>query len=310
VLYLELDPSRVDVNAHPQKLEVRFREPGLVHDFLFRTLERALAETRPAQSAATAVPAARFAMPGLSIVAAGGTSALDLYTALGAGVRDLPAADSAACAVPVGVDFAGAVTQPVSSPGEHPLGFAIAQLHGIYILAQAQGGLVLVDMHAAHERTTYERLKRSFATNRIAAQELLVPVALSVSVAEADEAESRAPLFNELGIELSRSGPTQLLVRSMPVLLGSADPATLVRDTLADLREQGSGGSTQALERALGTMACHQAVRANRHLTVPEMNALLREMETTLRADQCVHGRPTWSFVGMDDLDRLFLRGR
>jgi DNA mismatch repair protein MutL len=137
-----------------------------------------------------------------------------------------------------------------------------------------------------------------------------VPVALSVSVAEADEAESRAPLFNELGIELSRSGPTQLLVRSMPVLLGSADPATLVRDTLADLREQGSGGSTQALERALGTMACHQAVRANRHLTVPEMNALLREMETTLRADQCVHGRPTWSFVGMDDLDRLFLRGR
>jgi DNA mismatch repair protein MutL len=212
--------------------------------------------------------------------------------------------------VAVGADHVGAAEPQVPAPGEHPLGFAIAQLHGIYILAQAQGGLVLVDMHAAHERTTYERLKRSFASNRIAAQPLLVPVALSVSVAEADEAESHAPLFSELGIELSRSGPTQLLVRSMPVLLGSADPATLVRDTLADLREQGSGGATQALERALGTMACHQAVRANRRLTVPEMNALLREMETTLRADQCVHGRPTWSFVGMDDLDRLFLRGR
>ena len=313
VLYLEMDPARVDVNAHPQKLEVRFREPGLVHDFLFRTLERALAETRPVQSAATAIPAARFAMPGLSSDAAGGTSALDLYTALGSGVRDFPAAGSAtteAAAAPPGADYMGTAAQPESVPGEHPLGFAIAQLHGIYILAQAQGGLVLVDMHAAHERTTYERLKRSFASKRIAAQPLLVPVALNVSVAEADEAESRAPLFDELGIELSRSGPTQLLVRSMPALLASADPAALVRDMLADLREQGSGGAMQALDRALGTMACHQAVRANRRLTVPEMNALLREMETTLRADQCVHGRPTWSFVGMDDLDRLFLRGR
>ncbi len=131
-----------------------------------------------------------------------------------------------------------------------------------------------------------------------------------MSVAEADEAEEHAALFDELGIEMSRSGPAQLLLRSMPALLPSADPATLVRDMLADLREQGTGGAMQALERALGTMACHQAVRANRRLTVPEMNALLREMETTLRADQCVHGRPTWSFVSMDDLDRLFLRGR
>jgi DNA mismatch repair protein MutL len=313
VLYLEMDPARVDVNAHPQKLEVRFREPGLVHDFLFRTLERALAETRPVQSAATAIPAARFSMPGLANETAGGTSALDLYMALGAGVRDLPAAESTAteaAAAPLGADYMDAAAQLKSAPGEHPLGFAIAQLHGIYVLAQAQGGLVLVDMHAAHERTTYERLKRSFASKRIAAQPLLVPVALNVSVAEADEAESRAPLFDELGIELSRSGPTQLLVRSMPALLASADPAALVRDMLADLREQGSGGAMQALDRALGTMACHQAVRANRRLTVPEMNALLREMETTLRADQCVHGRPTWSFVGMDDLDRLFLRGR
>ncbi len=275
VLYLDMDPARVDVNAHPQKLEVRFREPGLVHDFIFRTLERALAETRPAQAAA------------------------------GGGVRDVPTPTPGA-SVPAAdreIDAAAAGT-------EHPLGYAIAQLHGIYILAQAQGGLVLVDMHAAHERTTYERLKVALGAQRIASQPLLVPVPLAVSAAEADEAEAHARLLDELGIELSRSGPTQLLVRAMPALLTSADPAALVRDMLADLREQGSGGARQALERALGTMACHQAVRANRRLTVPEMNALLREMETTLRADQCVHGRPTWSFVSLEDLDRLFLRGR
>jgi DNA mismatch repair protein MutL len=296
VLYLEMDPARVDVNAHPQKLEVRFREPGLVHDFLFRTVERALAETRPTQAAAGAVPAARFSQGDAGSGPATRTSALDLYTALGAGVREAAAFDAGDA-------------QDVA-PGEHPLGFAIAQLHGIYILAQAQGGLVLVDMHAAHERTTYERLKASLESRRIVAQPLLVPVALNVSVAEADEAEAQAALFDELGIEISRSGPTQVMVRSMPALLSSSDPAALVRDMLADLREQGTGGARQALERALGTMACHQAVRANRRLTVPEMNALLREMEATLRSDQCVHGRPTWSFIGMDELDRLFLRGR
>ena len=301
VLYLEMDPVRVDVNAHPQKLEVRFREPRLVHDFLFRTVERALAETRPVQAASSAVPAARFSLPGIGDIGPR-TSSLDLYSALGAAVRDVPGAE------PNEHREAAIAHEP--SPGEHPLGFAIAQLHGIYILAQAQGGLVLVDMHAAHERTTYERLKQSLAGKRIAAQPLLVPVAINVSAAEADEAEKHAALFDELGMEISRSGPAQLLLRSMPALLPSADPATLVRDMLADLREQGTGGAMQALERALGTMACHQAVRANRRLTVPEMNALLREMETTLRADQCVHGRPTWSFVSMDDLDRLFLRGR
>ena len=306
VLYLEMDPARVDVNAHPQKLEVRFREPGLVHDFIFRTLERAVAETRPAQAAATDIPAARFEH-GLPLpVAAPHTAALDLYAALGAGVRDaLPPTPAGDPGTAPGV----ASTAPAGA-AEHPLGYAIAQLHGIYILAQAQGGLVLVDMHAAHERTTYERLKASLEGRRVASQPLLVPVALPVSVAEADEAERHAPLFEELGIELSRSGPTQLLVRSMPALLGSADPAVLVRDMLGDLRVQGGGGARQALERALGTMACHQAVRANRRLTVPEMNALLREMEGTLRADQCVHGRPTWSFVSLDDLDRLFMRGR
>ena len=295
VLYLEMDPARVDVNAHPQKLEVRFREPRLIHDFLFRTIERALSENRPAQDAAGAIPAARFSIPSPAGGVGPQTSALDLYATLGAGIREQPLA----------ADAAG-----TESLAGHPLGYAIAQLHGVYILAQAQGGLVLVDMHAAHERTTYERLKASLEARRIAAQPLLVPVAVNVSVAEAEEAETHRALFEDLGIELSRSGPAQIIVRSMPALLASADPATLARDMLADLRAQGSGGARQALERALGTMACHQAVRANRRLSVPEMNALLREMETTLRADQCVHGRPTWSFVGMDELDRLFLRGR
>ena len=210
-------------------------------------------------------------------------------------------------------DDDAAVTAAEAPPlpaGEHPLGYAIAQLHGVYILAQAQGGLVLVDMHAAHERTTYERLKAAMSGARIASQPMLVPVVLNVSTADAEEAESHVALFDELGIELTRSAPTQLVVRSLPALLRSVDAGALVKDMLADLREQGAGGAAQALERALGTMACHQAVRANRRLSVPEMNALLREMETTVRSDQCVHGRPTWSFISMDDLDRLFLRGR
>ena len=329
VLFLEMDPARVDVNAHPQKLEVRFREPGLIHDFLFRTLERALAETRPTQSAADSIPAARadWSLPGTADLdwsrasandvrdsaaahrgfptipyplspnpsAAGGpTSATELYRAFDQ-VREIAASDAAAAAAPA---------------AEHPLGYAIAQLHGVYILAQAQGGLVLVDMHAAHERTTYERLKASMQSDRLPAQPLLVPIAVQVAVADADEAEAHAELFSSLGLEIDRSGPAQLLVRSTPALLPNIDPATLLKDMIADLREQGRAATTAAFDRALGTMACHQAVRANRRLTVAEMNALLREMEQTVRSDQCVHGRPTWSFVSMDDLDRLFLRGR
>jgi DNA mismatch repair protein MutL len=309
-----MDPARVDVNAHPQKLEVRFREPGLIHDFLFRTLERALAETRPAQPAADAIPAARFPGPGGYFETARQTSALELYAALGR--SEAVAAGQVADARGPVPDARAAATSteaaavPELPAAEHPLGYAIAQLHGVYILAQAQGGLVLVDMHAAHERTTYERLKAQLAARRVASQPLLMPVVLNVSAADAEEAQSHHPVFDELGLEVTRSGPAQLVVRAVPALLPSADAAALVKDMIADLREQGRGGAGQALERALGTMACHQAVRANRRLTVPEMNALLREMETTLRSDQCVHGRPTWSFVSMDDLDRLFLRGR
>jgi DNA mismatch repair protein MutL len=192
----------------------------------------------------------------------------------------------------------------------HPLGYAIAQLHGVYILAQAREGLVLVDMHAAHERTVYERLKSALQADGVARQPLLIPVAMAASVAEIERAETHVEMLERLGIELTRGGPTQLIVRALPALLSSADPAALVRDLLADLEEEGGAGGERILERTLGTIACHQAVRANRRLELPEMNSLLREMETTLRSDQCVHGRPTWSFLGMDELDRLFLRGR
>lgn len=343
VLFLEMDPTRVDVNAHPQKLEVRFREPGLVHDFLFRTLERALAETRPAQAAAEAIPAARAAWglaPGATLPAPAADGPLGYSRSLfaaqalrdgtAAGLHhhglahfDQPPLQSTGSTVAGAIaatdlyrafDEARDGTSPIDAPTpaavEHPLGYAIAQLHGVYILAQAPGGLVLVDMHAAHERTTYERLKASMQADRVPAQPLLVPITVHVSVADADEAETHAELFANLGLELDRAGPAQLIVRSTPALLPNLDPAELVKDMLADLREQGRGAATAAFDRALGTMACHQAVRANRRLTIAEMDALLREMECTVRSDQCVHGRPTWSFVGMDELDRLFLRGR
>ena len=316
VLYLEMDPARVDVNAHPQKLEVRFREPGLVHDFLFRTLERALAETRPTQPAAESVPAARAQWSDAGDTGSTTSQRFDWSRAPSDPVRSPLSALRSVSATDLyrafdAVQDMAAVTGDVAAAAvEHPLGYAIAQLHGVYILAQAQGGLVLVDMHAAHERTTYERLKAALQADWMPAQPLLVPIAVNVAVADADEAETHAELFASLGLELGRAGPAQLLVRSTPALLPNADPAALVKDMIADLREQGRAAAAQAFERALGTMACHQAVRANRRLSVTEMNALLREMEQTVRSDQCVHGRPTWSFVSMDELDRLFLRGR
>jgi DNA mismatch repair protein MutL len=317
VLALEMDPARVDVNAHPQKLEVRFREPGLVHDFLLRTLERALAETRPTQAAAHAVPAARFAAPA-SPESMPRYSMFAWRDALEPGVRDQLQPSASGAATPAYTPIIA--SPPGTSPGtsladaavgdDYPLGHAIAQLHGVYILAQAAAGLVLVDMHAAHERTVYERLKRARAGAAVAAQSLLIPVTVNVSVAEADVAMSHTSLLGDAGFEITRSGPTQLTVRALPALLANADAAALLREVAAQLDEHGREGPEHLQDRVLGTMACHTAVRANRRLELREMNALLREMETTLRSDQCVHGRPTWSFIGMDELDRLFLRGR
>ena len=305
VLYLEIDPSRVDVNAHPQKLEVRFREPGLIHDFLFRTLERALAQTRASTEAVASIPAARLRVAGGTPPVQTGWSALDLYGSRPAQVREPVEYGSGSRDPLPSIEGAAA-----NAAADHPLGYAIAQLHGVYILAQARDGLVLVDMHAAHERTVYERLKSALQMDRVASQPLLIPVTVAANTADVDLAETHFAVFGRLGVDLTRAGPTQLVVRALPALLSSAEPAALVRDLLAGLGEEGGAGGERILERTLGTMACHQAVRANRRLSVPEMNALLREMETSLRSDQCVHGRPTWSFLGMDELDRLFLRGR
>ncbi len=291
-LYLELDPAMVDVNAHPQKLEVRFRDPRRIHDFVFRTLEHALAATRPrADSAGSggadwlsdAVRRASVPPPGQ-----GGLP----FAAAAGGVQEAFAPASAA------------------ADAEAPLGFAIAQLHGAYVLAESAQGLVLVDMHAAHERILYERMKKLLA-GQTARQQLLVPEVLRVSAAQAGAAEAHAPEFDALGFELSVIAPGEVALRAVPAVLIGYDPGALAADVLADLAAAArSHRVEEAINHRLATMACHAAVRARRSLTLPEMNALLREMEHTDRADQCNHGRPTLVRLSLAELDRLFLRGR
>jgi DNA mismatch repair protein MutL len=312
LLYLDMDPALVDVNAHPQKLEVRFRDSRRVHEFVFRTLEKVLADTRPttqsdgsaprdwltgsAGFAGTALnPAqARFTLP----EAAQARSSADAYRSYLS-----PAA--------VGVHDAEIESSlNGGSDGAAPLGYAIAQLHGVYILAQTAEGMVLVDMHAAHERIMYEGMKK-LLEGQNAQQQLLIPEVLNVTPAEAEVAEGHLAEFTALGFELSRLSPNQLALRSIPTLLVGRDPAHVVRDVLSDLLEHGHSRHVQeSINHLLGTMACHAAVRAQRSLSVPEMNALLREMERTPRADQCNHGRPTWVRLSLPELDRLFLRGR
>jgi DNA mismatch repair protein MutL len=200
---------------------------------------------------------------------------------------------------------------PESEEGPPPLGYALAQLHGIFILAQNEDGLILVDMHAAHERITYEGLKRAREAEGVRSQRLLVPVAVAVSEGEADRAEEARPALEALGLRVDRVAPGQLLVREVPALLAEANGEQLLRDVLADLQAEGSSARVQAAEEALlSTMACHGSVRANRALTLAEMNALLRSMEHTERSGQCNHGRPTWTALSLPELDRLFLRGR
>ncbi len=309
VVYLELDPQLVDVNAHPAKYEVRFRESRMVHDFLFRTVQRALAEIRPGThqpamvAAQPAPPSANAAFQGASAGTHQQPMALQTAEQLAVyGARhDAPAlAQGAAAAIAFDAD--------TEVP---PLGFAIAQLHGIYILAENRAGLVIVDMHAAHERITYERLKHAHTGEGIRAQPLLVPQPLQVSLREADVAEQFAATFTELGFEIDRQGPESLLIRQMPTLLREADAATLVRDVLSDLLTHGSSRRiAEAVNDVLSTMACHGSVRANRRLSLAEMNALLRDMERTERSGQCNHGRPTWRQMSVQELDRLFMRGQ
>lgn len=336
VLFLELDPAAVDVNVHPTKHEVRFREGRTVHDFLYGTLHRALGEVRPEDQLAAPAAVASVVRPtGLEAGEFGPQGEMSLA----ANVLERPVAEPAwrptassggyappsRPAGPVGTAEAQAAyreyfaplpdSAPVSLPESQgdipPLGYALAQLKGIYILAENAQGLVLVDMHAAHERITYERLKIAMASEGLKGQPLLVPESLAVSQREADCAEEHAAWFQRLGFELQRLGPETLAIRQTPALLKQAEASQLVRDVLSDLLEYGTSDRIQAhLNELLATMACHGAVRANRRLTVPEMNGLLRDMEQTERSGQCNHGRPTWTQLGMDDLDKLFLRGR
>jgi DNA mismatch repair protein MutL len=308
VLYLQLDPNQVDVNAHPQKLEVRFRDSRRIHDFVFRTLEKVLADTRPAAHSAGSAPADW--LTGASRFAAGAISPSQAHFSL-------PEAPQRASLDTYRPYMTGAVTQvrdeslPQSSPGvSAPLGYAIAQLHGVYILAQSADGMVLVDMHAAHERIMYEGMKTLLA-GHTSQQQLLMPEVLNVTPAQADMAEQHQQEFMALGFAVTRLGPDRLALRAIPTLLAGRDPAGTVRDVLSDLLESGhSRRVEESINHLLATMACHAAVRAQRTLSVPEMNALLREMEGTERADQCNHGRPTWVRLSMSELDRLFLRGR
>ena len=319
VLYLHLDPSQVDVNAHPQKLEVRFRDSRRVHDFVFRTLEKVLADTRPSAESAGSAPAdwltgaANFAVDAprqahFSLPEAAHRASADAYRSY------LSAAPAPAHAATAQVQDESPAQVPLNGAAPHatsaPLGYAIAQLHGVYILAQAADGMVLVDMHAAHERIMYEGMKKLLA-GETSQQQLLMPEVLNVTPAQADMAEEHQQEFSDLGFGVTRLGPDQLALRAVPTLLAGRDPAGIVRDVLSDLLESGhSRRVEESINHLLATMACHAAVRAQRSLSLPEMNALLREMEGTERADQCNHGRPTWVRLSMGELDRLFLRGR
>ena len=318
LLYLEMDPRWVDVNAHPQKLEVRFRDSRRVHDFLFRTLEKVLADTRPSSQSAGSAPAdwltgasrfagaagpaqAHFALP-----EAPSRASADAYRSYvtPAAVREHGAAAWQEAS------NAGALNGQGPAEGAAPLGYAIAQLHGVYILAQSADGMVLVDMHAAHERIMYEGMKK-LLSGQTAQQQLLMPEVLHVTPAQADMAEGHRQEFAALGFDVTRLSPDQLALCAIPILLAAHDPAGIVRDVLSDLLEAGhSRRVEESINHLLATMACHAAVRAQRALSLPEMNALLREMEGTERADQCNHGRPTWVRLSMTELDRLFLRGR
>jgi DNA mismatch repair protein MutL len=303
VLFLDIDPAQVDVNAHPAKLEVRFRDGRYVHDFLFRSVERALSETHAGAATLAASPAnAHSLLSDVPVWPAAAPSQSSL--SLRIGERDSVRYERTP------LDPA---TEPttVTSDDTPPLGFAIAQLHGIYILSQAKEGLILVDMHAAHERTTYERMKAALSNGGIASQPLLMPAAVGVAPAEADVLEENAEVLARAGLDIARAGPASVSLRASPALLPRKDVEELVRRIGADLLAHGvTRGVEEAVHQVLGTMACHAAVRAHRTLSVAEMNALLREMERTVRSDQCNHGRPTWAFVSLAELDRMFLRGR
>ena len=321
VLYLELAPSAVDVNVHPTKHEVRFRDSRLVHDFLFSALHETLAEVRPGDQMLKDIDPVNESVPGgpgihpeamaqmqsQDVLSLGGpgTSNKHSYQRLRESGQQPPQYSA-------GFAHKNALTELFQTDAEiPPLGFALAQLHGIYILAQNKDGLIVVDMHAAHERITYERMKTAASAEQLKMQPLLVPVSLAVSQAEADCAEEQQQILLSLGIELERVAAESIVVRQVPALLKDSNVEQLVRDVLSDVLEFGNSERIQANhDDLLSTMACHGSVRANRQLTIPEMNALLRDMEATERSGQCNHGRPTWVYKSLDALDKLFMRGQ
>jgi DNA mismatch repair protein MutL len=311
-LWLTIEPRIVDVNVHPAKAEVRFRDSGAVHQFVRHAVEKSLASTaaeQPAVSASERLGVAAARVPPI-------TSSQDWASRQGNSQRSMAFAASEPTnfyAALFGKEARrpdGSDPPDLPNTGDHPLGFALAQLHGVFVLAQNSDGLVLVDMHAAHERILYERLKTAL-DHALPMQPLLVPVSFAADPLDVATADENAAVLSELGFSMSVLGPSTLAVRGVPALLVDADAVALARAVLADVREYGgSRVLTAQRDELLSTMACHGAVRANRSLTVPEMNALLREMEATERAGQCNHGRPTWYQLSLGDLDRLFLRGR
>ena len=305
VLFLELDPSLVDVNVHPTKHEVRFRDSRFVHDFLFSSLYKSLSEVRPVDLLEASKELnqlnSAFDLPQKMSESNDGRfnqSALSLVD----GERNvLESSDKSD-------DFSRAEKQRTDVP---PLGYAVAQLHGVFILAQNDQGLVIVDTHAAHERITYERMKRALADEGLKTQTLLVPISVALSHTEVDYAEDNKTALLELGLEIERVSDEALVVRKVPALLRDSDIEQLVRDVISDLIKFGTTDLINSKQDDLvSTMACHGSVRANRQLTIQEMNALLRDIETTERSGQCNHGRPTWVFKSLAELDKLFLRGR
>ncbi|WP_460813987.1 DNA mismatch repair endonuclease MutL [Luteimonas pelagia] len=316
VLFLELDPRRVDVNVHPAKHEVRFRDARLVHDFVYRSLQAVLSDTRAGSQAHGVDAHGHDGGPS----DAGEPPGLRMQSPLGLAPRPVDGravAETLESLASLYGDPGDAAAAPGSGPALPeagplpPLGRALAQLHGIYILAESAEGLVVVDMHAAHERIGYERLKAAHDGEGVRRQPLLVPRTIAVSEAEADAAERATGTLAELGFEVDRAGPRAVLLRAVPALLAQGDVEALLRDVLADLREHGVSRRVEsARDELLATMACHGAVRANRRLTLPEMDALLRQMEATERSGQCNHGRPTWARFTLGDIDRWFLRGR
>lgn len=352
VLYLTLDPALVDVNVHPTKHEVRFRDGRMVHNFLFSTLHRALGDVRPESSETTAARAQTHE-PETATHATSQTTSIVEPIPVQEGLDLAAVSQQKERALPQQVSYSSGATayrekptineireqgaaygafiekalgeKPVTgvsaSTSVHlnetqgsecpPLGFALAQLQGVYILSQTQEGLVIVDIHAAHERITYEGLKLAFDQEGIQCQPLLVPISVNVSQSLADTAEEYQSHLEQLGFEVSRAGPESLLVRQQPALLRSADTEPLLSAVLEDLKNLGSTRKwEEKRNEILATMACHGAIRANRRLTLEEMNAILRDMERTERSGQCNHGRPTWTSMSMQELDKLFLRGR